>query len=117
MPLFLVGVYDATHGIHNVLRNYPVIGHIRYFAEFIRPEIQQYFVASNLSGRPLSKRETRDVGLCARAHGGDGIQPFGTQHDLLSSGTEFAMHSLWRRRNRPPEAARVTIGPDCGQTV
>ena len=112
VPLFLVGVYDATHGIHNVLRNYPVIGHIRYFAEFIRPEIQQYFVASNLSGRPYP-RETREL-VGARAHGGDGIQPFGTQHDLLSSGTEFAMHSM-APKEPPPEAARVVFGPDCAK--
>ncbi len=112
VPLFLLGVYDATHGVHNVLRNYPVIGHIRYLAEFIRPEIQQYFVASNLSGRPYP-RETREV-IHARAHGGDGIQPFGTQHDLLSSGIEFAMHSL-SPKEPAQDVARVVVGPDCSQ--
>ena len=111
VPLFLVGVYDATHGVHNVLRNYPVIGHIRYFAEFIRPEIQQYFVASNLSGRPYP-RETREV-IHSRAMGGDGIQPFGTQHDLLSPGIEFAMHSM-APKEPSADIARVMFGgPDC----
>ena len=54
-PLVAVGIWDARHGRHNVLRNYPVIGHIRYFAEFIRPEIQQYFIATNQSGRPYPR--------------------------------------------------------------
>ncbi len=113
IPLFLVGVYDATHGVHNVLRNYPVIGHIRYFAEFIRPEIQQYFVASNLSGRPFP-RETREV-ILSGAMGGDGIQPFGTQHDLMSPGIEFAMHSM-APKEPPADFARVSFGgPECSK--
>lgn len=107
VPLFLVGMRDARHGVHNVLRNYPVIGHIRYFAEFIRPEIQQYFIATNQSGRPYS-REIRDV-IGSRAHGGDGIQPFGTQHDLLDEGTDFALHSLAPKEPKR-ETARVLFG-------
>ncbi len=107
LPLVGVGMYDATHGRHNVLRNYPVIGHIRYFAEFIRPEIQQYFIATNQSGRPYS-REARDL-VTARAQGIDAVQPFGTQHDLLSTGEDFALHSLAAKP--PPHAdARVRFG-------
>jgi hypothetical protein len=113
LPIFLVGVRDARHGVHNVLRNYPVIGHIRYFAEFIRPEIQQYFIASNQSGRPYP-REIRDL-IGARGHGGDGIQPFGTQHDLLSEGTDFALHSLVPKEPGH-ETARVMFGgAECKQ--
>ena len=106
-PLVAVGIWDARHGRHNVLRNYPVIGHIRYFAEFIRPEIQQYLIATNQSGRPYP-REVRDLVL-ARALGHDALQPFGTQHDLLSTGEDFALHSLAARP--PPLAdARVRFG-------
>ena len=46
-PLVVVGLYDAVISKHNVLRNYPLIGHGRYFAEFIRPNIQQYFINTN----------------------------------------------------------------------
>ena len=111
LPLVAVGIYDATHGRHNVLRNYPVLGHVRYFAEFIRPEIQQYFIATNQSGRPFP-RETRDL-VVARARGHDALQPFGTQHDLLSTGEDFALHSLAAKP--PPHGdARVRFGgPAC----
>ena len=44
LPLIFLGIYDLSSN-HNVLRNYPIIGHLRYLFEFIRPEIQQYFVA------------------------------------------------------------------------
>ena len=43
-PLILLGFYDITQKKHTILRNFPVIGHFRYFFELIRPEIHQYFV-------------------------------------------------------------------------
>ena len=43
LPLFCIGVYDVTQTGHAVLRNWPVIGHVRYLLEAIRPELQQYF--------------------------------------------------------------------------
>ncbi len=59
LPLIFLGLFDLRSH-HNVLRNYPVIGHLRYMFEFVRPEIQQYFVATNLSGRPYN-REVRSL--------------------------------------------------------
>ena len=41
LPLILVGLYDIFQTKHAILRNFPVIGHLRYFFEFISPEIQQ----------------------------------------------------------------------------
>src|SRR5205085_12355203 len=41
-----VGVYDVGQVRRSVLRNYPVIGHIRYMLEYVRPEIRQYFLES-----------------------------------------------------------------------
>ncbi len=58
--LLIMALIDITQRKHTILRNYPLLGHIRYFMEFIRPEIQQYFVESNLSGRPIN-REYREL--------------------------------------------------------
>ena len=33
-----VGVYDLTQKRHSILRNYPVLGHMRFLLEGIRPE-------------------------------------------------------------------------------
>ncbi|MBT6508954.1 MAG: FMN-binding glutamate synthase family protein, partial [Rhodospirillaceae bacterium] len=110
-PLVVVGLYDAVISKHNVLRNYPLIGHGRYFAEFIRPNIQQYFINTNQSGRPYS-RETRDL-VNARAEGGEALLPFGTQHDLMVEGDDFMLHSI-NVKHVGEEAGRVLIGgPDC----
>ena len=42
--LTLLGWRDYAQTRHAVLRNYPVLGHMRFLLEFIRPEIRQYFV-------------------------------------------------------------------------
>ena len=43
VALVALGIYDIASA-HNVLSNYPIIGHIRYMLEFISPEIRQYFL-------------------------------------------------------------------------
>ena len=54
-PFILLGVYDLIQTRHTILRIYPVVGHLRYLFESMRPEIQQYFVESDISGRPISR--------------------------------------------------------------
>jgi glutamate synthase domain-containing protein 2 len=109
----LIGLYDVTNRNHSVLRNYPVLGHLRYIFEFVRPEIQQYFVSTDLSGRPFS-REQRTV-VYSRAKGQLETVPFGTQHDVTEAGYECAAHSLAPKKV-PVEDARVLVGgPDCTQ--
>ncbi len=109
-PLIFIGVYDVfSH--RNVLRNYPVLGHLRYLSEFIRPEIQQYFVAGNLSGRPYD-REVRDL-VYRRAINADAAHPFGTEHDIMDFGYEFAMHSLAVKKVNPEKARIIFGGKQC----
>ena len=41
-PLLALGVYDLLQTRHTLWRNYPVISHMRWLFEGIRPEIRQY---------------------------------------------------------------------------
>jgi glutamate synthase domain-containing protein 2 len=107
LAFFALGIYDMYFTPHNVLRNYPVIGHFRYMLEFIRPEIQQYFVATNLSGRPFN-RETRSL-VYQRAKNTVDTLPFGTQHDITDNGYIFAYHSL-SPTVLSEQDGRVTVG-------
>ncbi len=59
LPLVALGFYDIASS-RNILTNYPVIGHLRYIMEFISPEIRQYFLADDKSGRPFN-RQQRDL--------------------------------------------------------
>src|SRR5690625_575241 len=109
----VVGGYDLLQRRHSVLRNYHVIGHMRYLLESIRPELQQYFIERNWDGRPFD-RDTRSISY-RRAKGTHGEQAFGTERDVNSAGYEFLVPSA-APLNEPADAPRTTIGgPDCKQ--
>ncbi len=91
-PLIVLGVFDMLQKKHTILRLYPIIGHLRFVFEEIRPEIQQYFVESNIDGRPVN-REFRDL-VYQRAKGELDTRPFGTQFDVYRNGYEWVNHSI-----------------------
>ncbi len=112
-PLFLIGVRDLFQTRQAVRRNYPVIGNFRYLFELIRPEINQYFVESEMNGRPFS-REMRSI-VYQRAKRVRDTQPFGTKHDLYEVGSQWMAHSM-APVAPPAEPPRIRIGgPDCKQ--
>ena len=92
IPLVLLGIKDITQTKSAILRLYPVIGHIRYMMESIRPEIQQYFVESDVDGRPIS-REFRSL-VYQRSKGQRDTIPFGTLFDTYRDGYEWMGHSI-----------------------
>ena len=111
VPLILLGIYDIFQKKHTILRLYPVIGHGRYLFESIRQEIQQYFVESDIDGRPIS-REFRAL-VYQRAKGSNDTRPFGTQFDVYRSGYEWVNHSL-SPKSVTDHNPRVRFGgPDC----
>ncbi|MFQ5501947.1 MAG: FMN-binding glutamate synthase family protein [Phycisphaerae bacterium] len=112
-PLILLGIYDSLQRAHAVIRNFPVIGRARYWMESIRPEIQQYFVESDTSGRPFS-RELRSV-VYQRAKVATDTRPFGTIRDLHEVGSEWIAHSL-TPKHPPEKKPRILIGEGrCGR--
>lgn len=90
--LLLIGLYDVFQKKHSILRNFPVLGHLRFILEFFRPEVQQYFIASDTEERPFD-RETRTI-VYERAKGMDDTLAFGTDRDIMSPGYEWVVHSL-----------------------
>lgn len=106
-----LGTWDLLQTRHTILRSYPILGHARFVAEMIRPEIRQYFVESNTEATPFD-RETREM-VYQRAKGTKGDEPFGTQRDVNALGYEFLRHSL-RAKFAADVAPRVRLGgPDC----
>lgn len=106
-PLVALGVYDSFQTRHTILRNFPIIGHFRYFFEAVRPEIQQYFIETNIDPHPI-EREFRAV-VYQRAKGELETKPFGTERDVYRVGYEWASHRL-RAGSRVKEIPRVRIG-------
>ncbi|MFQ5536297.1 MAG: FMN-binding glutamate synthase family protein [Gemmatimonadota bacterium] len=112
LPVIGLGVHDALQKRHTILRNFPLVGRLRFLFEDIRPEIQQYFIESNIDAFPI-EREMRSV-VYQRAKGELETQPFGTQRDVYRVGYEWAAHAL---AEAPPieEEPRLQVGgPDCG---
>ncbi|WP_170479825.1 FMN-binding glutamate synthase family protein [Ruegeria arenilitoris] len=111
IPYAVIGLYDMLTTKHNVLNNYPVLGHFRYMLEFVSPEIRQYFVETNESGRPFN-RIIRSL-VYSRAKGQVDTQAFGTQYDIMTVGYHRADHSLAPKHVAESEE-RVTLGgPQC----
>jgi len=105
IPLVLRGLADMLQTRQAVRRNFPLIGHMRYLLEQIRPEINQYFIESNHDGRPFSRNDRSIV--YQRAKGELDTMPFGTQRDVYAVGYEWINHSL----------APVDPDPACGRTL
>src|SRR5512143_3143713 len=59
--LVLVAIYDVTQKRHAVLRNFPIIGHFRYWLEAVGPELRQYIVTDNNEERPFNRDQRRWV--------------------------------------------------------
>ena len=54
-------VYDLTQRKHAILRNFPIVGHFRYWLESVGPELRQYIVTDNNEERPFSRDQRRWV--------------------------------------------------------
>ena len=92
--LFLLGLgwRDVRQRRHSILRNYPVIGHLRFLLEFVRPEIRQYFIESDREAEPFSRQQRSLV--YQRAKGDSDKRPFGTQLEVGAAGYEWINHSI-----------------------
>ncbi|MEY4363622.1 MAG: Glutamate synthase large chain [Pseudomonadota bacterium] len=90
--LTLVGIYDLQQTHHAVLRNYPIIGHLRFMLEYIRPEIRQYFLESETEAAPFSRAQRTLVYTRAKSQASN--RPFGTQLDVRAVGYEWINHSI-----------------------
>lgn len=111
--LFAIGWYDVLQKKKSILRDYPIIGHLRYMLRAISPEIHQYFIESNINGTPFSKQTIQLVN--DRAENKDAFHPFGTEFDLYKDKYTWIGHAMFPKTVFK-EAPRVQIGAsECKQ--
>ena len=77
-------VSDITQKKHGVLRNYPVIGHLRYFFEQLGEYFRQYFFAGDRDELPFNRSTRGWVYRLAKNEGG--VIGFGSTYDLHQAG-------------------------------
>lgn len=56
-----LAAYDLTQRQHAIVRNFPLVGRLRYLLESVGPEVRQYLVSSNDEERPFSRDQRRWV--------------------------------------------------------
>lgn len=111
--LFIMGINDMRQTKHSIMRTYPVFGRARYWMEALRPKMYQYFVESDIDGRPINRIDRSTI--YQRAKKEMDTMPFGTQLDVYEEGYEWMSHSIspkdFRNLDHNP---RVLIGnKDC----
>ncbi len=106
--LVALGAYDLWQTKRSILRNYPVIGHLRFMLEFVRPEIRQYFIESDNEATPFSRSQRSLV--YQRAKNEPDKRPFGTQLDVHAEGYEWMNHSV-APTVLSDHDFRITVGP------
>jgi glutamate synthase domain-containing protein 2 len=75
-----VATHDVIQRKHAILRNFPVIGHLRFQLERFGPELRQYIVTSNDEERPFSRDQRRWVYASSKLE--NNYFGFGTDNDL-----------------------------------
>jgi glutamate synthase domain-containing protein 2 len=95
-----VAAYDLLQRKHAILRNFPVVGHLRYLLESIGPELRQYIVTGNDEERPFSRDQRRWVYASSKRE--NSYFSFGTDLDL----EQTPSHVVFKQATFPlPEAA------------
>jgi len=78
--LVAVALYDVVQRRHAVLRNFPIIGHLRFLLEAVGPELRQYIVTDNRQERPFDRDQRRWIYTSAK--GLNNNFAFGSDEDL-----------------------------------
>jgi len=92
-PSLWFALKDVSQTRHAIMRNYPLVGRLRYLFESIRPEIRQYFFESDLDGKPFNRRQRSIV--YQRAKNERQTVAFGMQANPMMPGYEWVAHSIY----------------------
>ena len=83
--LIVLIIHDVTQKKHTVLRNFPVIGHLRFFFEDLGEYFRQYFFSGDRSEMPFNRATRGFVYKLAKGEGS--IIGFGSTNDLREPGS------------------------------
>ncbi|CDP81748.1 MULTISPECIES: FMN-binding glutamate synthase family protein [Mycolicibacterium] len=112
-----LAAYDLTQKPHALLRNFPVVGHLRYLLEEMGPELRQYIVASNDEERPFSRNQRRWIYSSSKLQ--NNYYGFGTDNNveytpgypIIKHRTFAAVTDAAARSSSAIPAAKVLGGP------
>lgn len=109
--LFLIAVYiaDVTQTKQAIRRNYPVIGHLRYYFEHIGTFFRQYFFTMDREEMPFNRAQRSWVYRAAKDI--DNTIAFGSTRDIKPSGTVLFVNTAFPTLGKNAvDCPPVTIG-------
>ncbi len=102
LGLIVMAISDLFQKQHAIMRNFPVVGHMRFWMEAIGPEVRQYIVTSNAEERPFSRDQRRWVYASAKRQ--NNYFGFGTEKDLESASNYLIIkHAAFPLPDRHPD--------------
>ncbi len=116
----LAGVvaFDLVQRRHAILRNFPIIGHLRYILEEVGPELRQYIVTSNNEERPFSRDQRGWVYASSKRQ--INTIGFGSDNEMENVSNYLIIKQAARPfpRAAVDEAGRVPVHPvPCGKVL
>ena len=96
--LLIIFLYDISQTKHAILRNFPVVGHLRYILETIGPELRQYWVANDKEEMPFSRSERSWVYATSKQQNNN--FGFGTSELMYETGYPILKHSAFPARDK-----------------
>lgn len=113
--IVLTTLFDILQTRRTIVRNFPIVGRLRYLFESLGPPLRQYIVTSDLIERPFNRLQRTWAYRAAK--GELNAMPFGTQLDLDAPGiikfnpSAFPTYDV----GASDEIAPIVLGPNRAQ--
>ncbi|MBM2829645.1 MAG: gltS [Gammaproteobacteria bacterium] len=112
IAVIVVYILDVSQTKQAIRRNYPVVGHFRYFFEKLGEFFRQYFFAMDREEMPFNRAQRSWVYRAAKNL--DNTIAFGSSRDLRPSGTVLFVNCPYPTLGQDAvEPEQVTVGPGC----
>ena len=112
LTIIIVFILDVSQTKSAIRRNYPVVGHFRYYFEHLGEFFRQYFFAMDREEMPFNRAQRSWAYRAAKNL--DNTIAFGSTRDLRPSGTVLFVNCPFPTLGEDAvEPEPVTIGPYC----
>ncbi len=110
LAIIIIYIFDVTQTKSAIKRNYPVVGHFRYFFEHIGEFFRQYFFAMDREEMPFNRAQRSWAYRAAKNI--DNTVAFGSTRDLSPPGTVLFVNCPFPTLGEDSVVPdKVTIGP------
>jgi len=97
--LSVIFLHDILQQKHAILKNFPVIGHLRYLLEKAGPELRQYWVANDKEEMPFTRAERSWVYATSKKENNN--FGFGSTEVMYETGYPVLKHAAFPVKEKP----------------